>query len=113
MAPGVRGNGSIPLSHSGNIVMRTGIHTHTHTHNDLRYTGTPLPIISILDTEHNHLTVGNDLNNCSRNGKECRPYQQHSDLGLHCFGYTCLSHYIGSLHNSFFYLEIYVLISFL
>ena len=27
-APGVCGNGSIPLSHSGNIVTRTGIHTH-------------------------------------------------------------------------------------
>ena len=28
-APGVCGNGSIPLSHSGNVVMRIGIHTHT------------------------------------------------------------------------------------
>ena len=26
-AQGVRGHGSIPLSHSGNVVMRTGIHT--------------------------------------------------------------------------------------
>ena len=25
-APGVRGNGSIPLSHSGNVVTRIGIH---------------------------------------------------------------------------------------
>ena len=31
-APGVCGNGSVPLSHSGNVVMRIGIHTHTHTH---------------------------------------------------------------------------------
>ena len=31
-APCVRGNGSIPLSHSGNVVTRIGIHTHTHTH---------------------------------------------------------------------------------
>ena len=31
-APGVCGNGSVPLSHSGNVVTRTGIHTHTHTH---------------------------------------------------------------------------------
>ena len=30
-APGVCGNGSVPLSHSGNVVTRTGIHTHTHT----------------------------------------------------------------------------------
>ena len=26
-APGVYGNGSVPLSHSGNVVMRIGIHT--------------------------------------------------------------------------------------
>ena len=30
-ALGVCGNGSVPLSHSGNIVTRIGIHTHTHT----------------------------------------------------------------------------------
>ena len=29
-APGVCGNGSVPLSHSGNVVTRIGIHTHTH-----------------------------------------------------------------------------------
>ena len=28
MAPGVCGNGSVPLSHSGNVVMRIGTHTH-------------------------------------------------------------------------------------
>ena len=28
-APGVCGNGSVPLSHSRNVVMRIGIHTHT------------------------------------------------------------------------------------
>ena len=28
-APGVCGNGSVPLSHSGNVVKRIGIHTHT------------------------------------------------------------------------------------
>ena len=28
-APGVCGNGSVPLSHSGNVVTRTGTHTHT------------------------------------------------------------------------------------
>ena len=31
-APGVCGNSSVPLSHSGNVVTRIGIHTHTHTH---------------------------------------------------------------------------------
>ena len=31
-APGVCGNGSVPLSHSGNVVARIGIHTHTYTH---------------------------------------------------------------------------------
>ena len=30
-APGVCDNGSIPLSHSGNIVTRIGINTHTYT----------------------------------------------------------------------------------
>ena len=30
-APGVCGNGSVPLSHSGNVVTRIGIHTHIHT----------------------------------------------------------------------------------
>ena len=30
-APGVYGNGSVQLSHSGNVVMRIGIHTHTHS----------------------------------------------------------------------------------
>ena len=29
-APGVCGNGFVPLSHSGNVVTRTGIHTYTH-----------------------------------------------------------------------------------
>ena len=28
MAPGVCGNGAVPLSHSGNFVTRIGIHTH-------------------------------------------------------------------------------------
>ena len=28
-APGVCGNGSVPLSHSGNVVTRIGIHTQT------------------------------------------------------------------------------------
>ena len=28
-APGVCGNGSVPLSHPGNVVTRIGIHTHT------------------------------------------------------------------------------------
>ena len=28
--PGVCGNGSVPLSHSGNVVRRIGIHAHTH-----------------------------------------------------------------------------------
>ena len=29
-APGVCGNGSVPLSHSGNVVTRIGIHTHSN-----------------------------------------------------------------------------------
>ena len=31
-APGVCGNGSVPLSHLGTVVTRIGKHTHTHTH---------------------------------------------------------------------------------
>ena len=31
-APGVCGNGSVPLSHSGNVVTRIGLHTHTLIH---------------------------------------------------------------------------------
>ena len=31
-APGVSGNESVPLSHSGNVVTRIGIHSHTHAH---------------------------------------------------------------------------------
>ena len=31
-APGVCGNGSVPLSHSGNVVTRIGIHTHYRKH---------------------------------------------------------------------------------
>ena len=31
-APGVCGNGFVPLSHSGNVVTRIGIHTHTQCH---------------------------------------------------------------------------------
>ena len=37
-APGVCGNGSVPLSHLGNVVTRIGIHTHKkhkHTENSL------------------------------------------------------------------------------
>ena len=33
-APGVCGNDSVPLSHSGNVVTRIGIHTHTHGNNN-------------------------------------------------------------------------------
>ena len=29
-APGVCGNGSVPLSHSGNVVTKIGTHTHTY-----------------------------------------------------------------------------------
>ena len=36
-APGVCGNGSVPLSHSGNVVTRIGTHTHTHFSNELAY----------------------------------------------------------------------------
>ena len=31
MAPGVRGHGSVPLSHAANVVTKIGLHKHTHT----------------------------------------------------------------------------------
>ena len=37
-APGVCGNGSVPLSHSWNVVTRIGTHTHT---NDFFFSGEP------------------------------------------------------------------------
>ena len=37
-APGVCGNGSVPLSHSGNVVTRIGIHTHTYESSKLLMT---------------------------------------------------------------------------
>ena len=42
-APGVCDNGSVPLSHSGNVVTRTGIHTHTLQWKDFSnfYRGSP------------------------------------------------------------------------
>ena len=39
-APGVCGNGSVPQSHSGNVVTRIGIHTHTHTHTHTHFNRT-------------------------------------------------------------------------
>ena len=44
-APGVCGNGSVPLSHSGNVVTRIGIHTYTHALKEVQYviTVTSLP----------------------------------------------------------------------
>ena len=33
-APAVCGNGTVPLSHSGNVVTRIGIHTHTQGNNN-------------------------------------------------------------------------------
>ena len=37
-APGVCGNGSVPLSHSGNVVTRIGIHTHVLVHYSGKFT---------------------------------------------------------------------------
>ena len=41
-APGVCGNGSVPLSHSGNVVTRIGIHTYKKHEN----------LISFKDAQH-------------------------------------------------------------
>ena len=42
-APGVRGHGSVPLSHSENVVTRTGLHTQNRPHNYLvKYVSTQM-----------------------------------------------------------------------
>ena len=46
-APDVCGNGSVPLSHSGNVVMRIGIHTHTRTQTHTHFTSLPASIGSV------------------------------------------------------------------
>ena len=38
-APGVCGNGSVPLSHSGNVFTRIGIHTHDRVSHGAPYRG--------------------------------------------------------------------------
>ena len=58
-APGVCGNGSVPLSHSGNVVTRTGIHTHTLTQLLLLNRCTDFEIIS------QKCSLANPLQNCS------------------------------------------------
>ena len=51
-APGVCGNGSVPLSHSGNVVTRIGTHTHTlakiNSHSTYIYCG----IISLWNFQY-------------------------------------------------------------
>ena len=60
-APGVCGNGSVPLSHSGNVVTRIGIHTHTHVNvfpEDLEFptTMTASVYIVLIDAPPYYLT---------------------------------------------------------
>ena len=47
-APIVCSNGSVPLSHLGNVTTRIGIHTHTHIHQLNLNIGTPYLIIVII-----------------------------------------------------------------
>ena len=60
-APGVCGNGSVPLSHSGNVVTRIGIHTHTHTDNSafLRILFLEMGGVTVIDKGMNNV-----LNHC-------------------------------------------------
>ena len=47
-AAGVCGNGSVPLSHSGNVVTRTGIHTFENTVRAVHSCNSWFPFILIL-----------------------------------------------------------------
>ena len=52
-APSVCGNGSVPLSHSVNVVTRIGIHTQTHTEKKNHYCdmdGRTAPRAAAMDT---------------------------------------------------------------
>ena len=53
-APGVCGNGSVPLSHSGNVVARIEIHTHTHTSQSHRQTVSLPTIVLLINTSHSN-----------------------------------------------------------
>ena len=48
--PGVCGNSSVPLSHSGNVVTRIGIHTHTRE-GDFDGRAAPVPRLWIRSAE--------------------------------------------------------------
>ena len=57
-APGVCGNGSVPLSHSGNVVTRIGTYTHTHTFRAsldvsavARHHAMPAPLLFVFDLQ--------------------------------------------------------------
>ena len=71
-APDVCGNGSVPLSHSENVVTRIGIHTHTHTHKD-------------KDTKSSLFLTYHWLTICSHSGLPAAPYKMDLDF-WDCFG---------------------------
>ena len=61
-APGVCGNGSVPLSHSGNVVRRIGIHTHNHRQSN-DHNRSCAGIISLKQGSHRHQTSCQDFIN--------------------------------------------------
>ena len=58
--PGVCGNGSVPLSHSGNFVTRIGIHTHTQTYLVANTGGPVTGHCQVNDQTKFHMVKGTD-----------------------------------------------------
>ena len=48
--PGLCGNGSVPLSHSGNVVTRIGIHKHTQCHSACQHLQSANEIITTVNS---------------------------------------------------------------
>ena len=90
-APGVCGNGSVPLSHSGNVVTRIEIHTHTylitrieiHTHTYLstgRTHGTPYRGYGYVPLRFE----GTSLGEWEHNDNLSQYFSRHQRLNISC-----------------------------
>ena len=90
-APGVCGNGSVPLSHSGNVVKRIEIHTHTylitrteiHTHTYLstgRTHGTPYRGYGYVPLRFE----GTSLGEWEHNDNLSQYFSRHQRLNISC-----------------------------
>ena len=62
---GVRGHGSAPLSHSGNVVTRVGLHTHTYSADKIREVFTLQKLFSFFSAKHERVIACNVLEKLS------------------------------------------------